>query len=726
VHDIFWKVIAMRRTVALTSVLLASTTWWVAAQQAGPASPGASQTSQTPTQPRLTFRVESNYVEVDAVVTDGQGNIVRDLKRDDFDVLEDGRPQTVEAFAFVELPVERADRPLFRPTAVEPDVSTNVKPFDGRVYLLVLDGYHVDPIRTPQVKQQAKAFLEGHFGANDIGAVVHIGNPGASQEFTWSRRLLEASVDKFSGQKLQSSALNKMADLASKTTGKLVDPEIVIEDTEMPARAAQAEATLGSLRALAQYMAGVRGRRKAVLLFSEGIDFNTDDVIGGDQRNASNRTPYDSSRDAQSVRDAQTDMLGAATRSNVSIYTIDPRGVAGPDDVIKQGGLPQDPAAAAGVSVQPPTMDILTEIERAQGTLRVFAEQTGGLAHVGSNNFAAAFAKIADDNSFYYVLGYYAPTVKHDGKFHNLSVRVKRPSLQVRARKGYFAPKDTGTTGATPPPDVLHQLLASPMPIGGLPMRVAAQVMKGTTVNARVCLTVEVDGRDFPLAEKNGSLTNRLELSYAAYDVNAKPIASGLKTLDLTIKPDNKGAVTDHGLRLTTEFDIAPGRYQLRLAGHETLGDRSGSVYRDLEVPAFTDAPLMMSDLLVTSSTAGMWATTSDAASLKDLLPGPVTAQRSFSLDEMLAIFATVYDNDAAHLHTDDLTATVRTSDGTQVFIVRDERDTKALASTNGSFGYLAHIPLQDLVPGEYILTVEAHSRLGGKPAVKEIQFTVH
>src|SRR5688572_19971071 len=106
---------------------------------------------QGPQPPPVTFRVEVDYVEVDAFVTDAQGNPVTNLTADDFDVLEDGRPQKVTAFSLVNIPVVRAERPLFAAAPVQVDVQTN-EGAEGRIYLIVLDDAHTDPTRAPRVK----------------------------------------------------------------------------------------------------------------------------------------------------------------------------------------------------------------------------------------------------------------------------------------------------------------------------------------------------------------------------------------------------------------------------------------------------------------------------------------------------------------------------------------------------------------------------------------------
>src|SRR5215831_16579558 len=133
-----------------------------------------------PQQP--TFRVQVDYVEVDVVVTDQRGNLVRDLKKEDFQVFEDGKAQTISTFTHVDIPIERADQPLFASSPIEPDVKTNERPFDGRVYVMVIDDLHTRFGRTARVKIAAKQFIERRLGANDLMAVVHTFGPSDSNQ----------------------------------------------------------------------------------------------------------------------------------------------------------------------------------------------------------------------------------------------------------------------------------------------------------------------------------------------------------------------------------------------------------------------------------------------------------------------------------------------------------------------------------------------------------------
>src|SRR5262245_51742938 len=164
-------------------------------------------------QPPITFKVEVNYVEIDAVVTDSSGNFVRNLTKDDFQIVEQGKPQTLSICSLVDIPVERADAPLYKTSPIEPDVRSNRQEFDGRIFVLVLDDLHTLFSRTGQVRADRKRFIERYLGANDIAAVVNTGGGRAdSQEFTSSKVLLLRAVNNFSGRKLRSATLEKIDD----------------------------------------------------------------------------------------------------------------------------------------------------------------------------------------------------------------------------------------------------------------------------------------------------------------------------------------------------------------------------------------------------------------------------------------------------------------------------------------------------------------------------------
>jgi VWFA-related protein len=692
--------------------------------------------TQKPGAPQITFRTGSDYIEIDAVVTDAKGQFVRDLTLGDFEVLENKKPQKIDVFTLVDIPLERADRPAYRPTAVDPDIVTNERDFEGRIYMLVLDANHVRPENTALVKKVATQFIQRNMGANDIAAVVlaQTGSRDDNREFTSLKSTLIASINKFAGEKVQSKAL-AVASRATALEGTPLGGIDELKDPLAPERAAKARATLDTMQRVSNYMAGIRGRRKALILISEGLDFNTDDIIGprssGGFGQASSGIPSnpmsgnsvnESIHAASIIADMQV-MFEAASRANVAVYSVDPRGVASETELLMQYGGPSASAAAGPGQLGDPGLvsnGVREELRRQMGSLRTYSEVTGGLALVGTNDFETGFRKIVQDNSAYYVLGYNLQNPKNDGKFHEITVRVKRPGLQVRARKGYYAANAAASAKAAPAPDPTVTLLNSPMPVAGLGLRLSTASLRDKASDKVIIpITVEFNGSDLVL---DG--TNKVNVMYVAVDMSGKVHASGQKTMDLAIRPESRKAVASNGLRLVTEVMLPPGHYQLRLAAHDPVANRSGSVFWDLEVPDFDKQTVSMGNLLLSAASAGRTPTSLDAPSVRDVLPGPPTSRREFTLEDTIAVYAEIYDNETTRQHTVDLTTTIRTDDGTQVFVTREERASPPAEGKRHVYSYLARIPLQDLVPGKFVLTVEGRSRLGDK-ASREIQFTI-
>ena len=123
--------------------------------------------------PPVTFKVETSYVDVDAVVTDQQGNVVRGLTKDDFELREDGRPQSIDMFTSVDIPMVRQDSFLAANRPISSDVKSNAPSSAGRLYVLVLDDLDVTALRSQFVIKAARQFVEKNFAGNDLAAVVY-------------------------------------------------------------------------------------------------------------------------------------------------------------------------------------------------------------------------------------------------------------------------------------------------------------------------------------------------------------------------------------------------------------------------------------------------------------------------------------------------------------------------------------------------------------------------
>jgi len=687
---------------------------------------------------RPSFRTQVEFVEVDVVVTDRDGRFVPGLRKEDFQIKEDGKPQSIATFSMVTVPVERVVRPLFASQPIPPDVRTNERPFEGRIYVLLLDDLHVDPTRSQRAKNAAREFIEKHFAPNDLMAVVTVGGrEGATQEFTNNKTLLLAAVDNFMGAKVESATIARnneyFLQLAVENRATLLRDTSVSDPLQLT-RMFNARASLRTIRDVSEWFGGVRGRRKTMLVVSEGLDFEVNQVLPLGASGTSAAIQSDNQAGAVIIEDL-LEAIGAAQRSNVSLYTIDPRGLtnladesiavsafAQQNELLLSSGTPQN-STARNIGAQ----SSRDELMRSQDDLRTLAEETGGLAAVNINNFDEAFERIVRDSSSYYVLAYYPPSEKRDGKFHKISVQTKRPGVTVRARHGYLSPRGGAAapelpSGGKPMSSELRDTLSSPLPISGVTMHVfAAPFRAADALKASVLLGVDAAGRHLHLTEKN-----TLELSYLALDTNRTVRAGNNDRLSMNLKPETRARAQQTGLRILNRMELEPGRYQLRVASRDSDGGAVGSVTWDLEVPDFNKDPLTMSGIVLTSVTTSAWPTGKADELMRKVLPAQPTALRMFPQDDEIALFAEVYDNRAVVPHRVEIVSTVMSNEGRVLFKTQEERSSLEIAgATRGAYGYTARIPLKDVPPGSYVLTVRARSSLNDGAAERQLQFQV-
>lgn len=677
------------RLIALSLTLAVIATLAPAAQQ---------QPAQGPT-----FRTEVSFVELDAVVTGRDGAFVRGLTKDDFEVIEDGKPQTIAAFSVVDLgPPSARPEEGGRPRPL-PDVRSNEGTFNGRVIVLVLDDVLVDPRRTNAVRTSARQFINRFVGDNDLVAVVSTsGQSKTSQNFTTNRELLLASVNNFMGGRIPSIATTRLENLRNGGTGV---------DTDVLQRAERTKMALGRLSDASDYLAGIRGRRKALIWFTEGVDFDPENVLD---------------HNAADVNKALSTLIASAQAAGVSFYAVDPRGLgAGLDEAITVQ-FPADRDVTKDFGMQ----SVFNEIRWTQGSMRTISNETGGFAIIGGD-LNEQFSRVIAENSSYYLLGYYPSTDRKDGKLHTVQVKVKRPGLQVRHRKGYTVPKATparatSSTAAGAPPE-LRAGIESPIPLAGVPMRVFAAPFKGTSKAAAVAIIVEVSPAGLRFERKGEVFSETLDLLIVPVNAEGKALHGARDEAPLNLSEKGHELVRANGLRLARRLDLPPGRYQLHVAARSGNSKAVGALLYDLEVPDFSKLPLAMSGLAVISTSADRMPTPRPEKSFTDVLPMAATAVREFERADTLFGFVDVYANvPGGTAHAVQLHTTVTRDDGTVAFRRTDERAADELKKSGGTLPHSMKLPLAGLTPGRYVLRVEARSYLGGgAQAAREVEFTV-
>ena len=618
-----------------------------------------------------TFRAGVEAVAVDAFVTDRQGNPVRNLTIDDFEILEDNKPQRITSFAEVNIPIDPPEP--YSPTAIEPDVATNIGG-EGRLYVIVLD--ELTPIPPPGMALRSKAspispaaqalrarqflhtFIEQHFEANDVGIVVSVGRTSAGwmQDFTSKRRLLLQAIDTYSG---------------GMGTEDLVDP---------PQVRARRQAT--ALRDLMESLQRIRGRRKTVIYIASEVGESGILTIG--RANVWDVIDYQGGVRTIEFDDLRAAMT-AAMRGGIAFYTFDP---GGPD---------------------PDMIGTSENLERMDG-LRKLSNATGGFAVVNSNSFAQAFPRIVVENSNYYVLGFTSTNEQRDGRYRQLRIRMKRPDLTVRFRDGYIGPSKASDVsepkaraGVTLSPGV-GESIASPLANGAVPMRVFAAAYRSTSANANVVIAAELEAAALNLVESAGSANGVIEVAAVAVSAAGKVAGGHREQFTLALKPDTWSKTRTAGIRVITGVALPPGRYQLRVAGGNVASPKAGSVMYDLDVPDFSKPPLALSALSLASRGAEA-ALALPSKSVRPVVPRAPIATRDFAAGDTLWVYGEIYDNKAKEAHRLDVTAELRDGNGRRVgrAVTESRADGKPVQM------FEAALPL-DVRPGAYALHVEVRS----------------
>lgn len=633
--------------------------------------PLAAQQPADPPQP--TFRAGVELVQIDAVVVDREGNPVSGLTADDFELREEGTPRDISAFATVDIPIEKAERPLYSPTAIEPDVASNSGP-DGRVFVVVFDD--VAPVLALRTRHFLRDFIQTQMGANDIGAIAYLGK-GAnnSQEFTANKRLLLTQLEKFTGSFDGGGTADELP-----TPGRGGTESHLLQQTRM-----------ATFRDITEFLASIQGRRKAMLLVSTGNTIvDAYDVVD----NGGNTIATDYMREA----------MVAATRGNVVIYPIDPRGLDSGVDV-SDGPRPLAPSLAE------------------MSNLRALARLTGGFAVTNTNRYEAHFDRVVRENSSYYILGFYSANERRDGKFRSVDVRVKRPGLEVRARTGYVAPTRR-TPRTTERKSVLtadvSTALASALPVKTVGMKLFAAPFKDGGKDTVVSLAVEVDPAALDLIETGGEMRGQLEVAITPTRGRDK-LDGAYHVARLNLKRETYDIARREGVRVVTDLRLKPGVYQIRASAGNRVS-KAGSVIADVEIPDFSKPKLALSGATITARHLPV-ALTVHAGRRLSPLPSPPSTSREFSPGDELDLFVEVYDN-VKTAHRVDATATLRADDG-RVLTTRSEEWTSS-ANETGGFAFRSTIPLTGATPGLYVIHIEARANTGDRPvAVRDIPIRI-
>ena len=593
-------------------------------------------------------RITANLVQFDAVVTDKAGRQITDLRAEDFEVLEDSKPQQITNLSYVAL--DRRANPSARPAAVQeanvpglasasnvPDVPVPLRPAQvRRTIALVVDDLGLSFESMARVRAAMRKYVDEQMQPNDLVAILRTSaGMGALQQFTNDKRLLYAAIEHIKWYPLGRGGISAFGPVqpdlvaeANRTAQSLrsqsaatpggggvtpvngVDQSLsrrnavrdLGDDIDVYREELFSVGTLGALNFVVKGLKELPGRKSAIL-FSDGISIFQRDGKSG--------------RVLESLRR----LVDLANRASVVIYTMDARGLqtlglTGEDNLSGRG--------AVGIR------QALTEREagyfESKNGLNYLAQQTGGLFFENDNDFSGGVRRALDDQSGFYLIGYRPDPASFDAttgrrSFHQLTVRVRRPGLKVRTRNGFYGftdaeakPVRAGRTAQ------LYGALSSPFSSGDLGVRLTSLYAHDAQAGAFMRSLLYIDGRDLTFKpQPDGTYAAQLDLLALTFGDEGQALDEYNATLDWTGGDAAYKEIMRGGMVYVVNVPVKkPGPYQLRVAVRDAATERVGTASQFIEVPDLAEQRLTLSGLVISGADE---ARVVPAAGRKDAAP---------------------------------------------------------------------------------------------------------
>ena len=697
------------------------------------------------------LRINTDLVQTDVMVFDKQGRFVDNLKREQFDLRVDNKPQPISFFDSVatgsadEESKLAAARGGARPSI--PKESPTALQDRGRSLFFFVDDVHLDADSFMRTRKLLLNFVDNEMGQNDQAAIVSTRSaPGFLQQLTNNKEVLHAAINRLSyhlnmlsdGQRPPMSefqalaiehndrdALSYFVDEQAKEMGSRPQPVSAVggrgagpaEDMVRARASAILEQaisittdTLATLESLVHSSSQVPGRKLAFFL-SDGffLDMDRSDVIDRLRR-----------------------ITDSAARSGVVIYTLDMRGLS--------TGFP-DASADVAFDISGRLSRVnMGELSASQDALRTLAGDTGGRALLNTNALDKGLAKALDETSRYYLLAWKPDqSAGRREKFRRIKISIKdRPDLSVLVRNGFYeVPAEQPTTGRSKtkpkskaaadlsPDEDLRAALDSLYPRRELPTSLSVgyvNVPKGGTVTTAA---IEIDPEDAGLSAGDNTLSPGIDVLEVVLDDKGKSVSSFKD--QLTFTPTNTAHIR-HPAIYSRQFVLAPGLYEVRVAARDRKDGRTGSAVEWIEIPDIAGGKFALSSLYIGERKAGETGTNGDSAAPQQETPKPVESSVDHRFDRMsyLRFVTFIYNASRA--------GNLLPSVGLQVRITRDN---KAILSTplhkitvDGTadlarIPYAAEVPLKGLTPGRYLLKVTAVDLATKSSSTQQVDFVV-
>ena len=663
-------------------------------------------------------RITTNLVQVDAVVTDKDGRVVTDLRAEDFEVLEDGRPQQITNLSFIPLEPAlatnaatgashaRAAKDKLAPPV--PPTPVRLRPEQVRRTMALVAG-NLSFGSTDAVHDALKKYVDEQVQPNDLVAIIQLSRSGgALQQFTTDRRQLALAVEKVrwlpsSGDNVDDVEAARRDDTFKIQPGGMPTFESAetramrerMDNSVVGPLCQHVAANVVALTHLVRRMRSLPGR-KSVIYFSYGIPIGQGSGAGDK---------------ALCVYQALRQLVDAAARASVVIYTIDARGVFNPYHISAVDDVSPDNTAAL-------------QDKRArdswewQNGLNFIAENTGGRFVHSKNDLNLALSAALEDQRGYYLIGYRPAEATFKGRrFHEIKVRVRRPGLSVRSRSGFFSLPE-GESAPAPPGGDRQLYAALVSPIGGSDVRIQLTSFFGNDPRAGSFLRslLHINAQDITFTDEPGGFKKAvLDVAALTFGESGGVADEFNRTHTVRVGPETFRHIMLHGLSYSADVPVKQaGAYQLRVVVRDAATGRFGTSGQFVEVPDVRKKQFALSGLVVGEANAqgGAPALPPGATAEAALSPVPSAADlslRRFRPAAVLAYSYVIYNPRLARpANRPQLTTRARLFHAGREVLAGPETPFEPGAQTDPSrlsAGGTLRLP-PDAAPGEYVLQI--------------------
>lgn len=664
--------------------------------------------AQQPSQP--TFSVTSELVVVNVEVRDRSGRPVEGLRKEDFEVRENGQLQNISVFEYQSLPAPDTTQPASIEVRPEPPPSqpaaspkSPIRYQDRRLIVLFFDLSSMPPEDQVRAQEGARQFLRDRMTPADLVAVMTFSTRlRVLQNFTADRDLLERVIGGF--RVGEASGLAGLAETGETDTGEDTGAAFTADESEF--NIFNTDRKLSALESAAK-MLGSLAEKKALVYFSSGVA----------------KTGVENQSQLRST-------VNAAIRGNVSFYPVDVRGL-----VAEAPGGDASQASNRGSSMYSGAAQRqrVEQFNDRQETLYTLAADTGGRALLDNNDLSLGIIHAQQDISSYYTLGYYGANQAMDGKYRRIEVRLpSQANVKLAYRAGYYAEKQFRDFTSSDRERQLEEALLLEDPMTDLPIAMEVDYFRRAPDRYIVPVALKIPGSQIEVARRKNRESTRLDFIGQVRDPQGRLVGAVRDFIQVKLSGENIGKLAQRQLQYDTAFTLPHGTYTLKFLVRENETGRMGTFETGFTIPDLREEKsyLRLSSVVWSNQRVPLAAAVGAAErNRKSFRSHPLvqgdqklipSITRVFRPDQNLYVYLEVYDAKPAEGPAPSVTASVSLyRDRIKEFETEPFRVAEAQRDKGDAMPVEIELPLSKLEPGSYTCQVSVIDETGRKFAFR-------